>query len=103
MKSMHSIPLGVSGKAFNRRDDDWTQTILYERRVGKFTAGGCFVATAMQLFDYLLEFAVSAIERMPITDFPGKRIWAYNDILLIASLDVCRPGVLPDSLRIGRS
>lgn len=102
MKRMHGIPLGVSGKAFNRRDNDWIQTILYERRVGIFSAGGCFVA-AKQLFDYLLEFAVSAIERMLVADFPGERIWAYNDILLIASLDVCRPGAPPDSLRIGRT
>ena len=61
----------------------WEETIIYELHVGSFTAHGTFAAVQDKL-DYLAELGITAIELMPVADFPGKRNWGYDGTYLFA-------------------
>ncbi|ALC15344.1 maltooligosyl trehalose hydrolase [Desulfuromonas soudanensis] len=51
--------------------------LLYELHVGTFTMEGTFAAVIPRLDD-LLELGVTAIELMPVAQFPGERNWGYD-------------------------
>ena len=53
--------------------------ILYELHVGTFTAAGTFAAIIPHL-DALKRLGISAIELMPIAQFPGQRNWGYDGV-----------------------
>lgn len=55
----------------------WEETILYELHVGTFSPEGSYRGVIDRL-DYLVDLGVTAIELMPLADFPGKRDWGYN-------------------------
>lgn len=59
---------------------DWNEAIIYELHVGTFTPEGTFDG-ARQKLDYLKELGVTAIELMPVADYPGKRNWGYDGVL----------------------
>jgi maltooligosyltrehalose trehalohydrolase len=61
----------------------WEEVVLYELHVGSFTPEGTFRALKERL-DYFVELGVTAIELMPIADFPGARNWGYDGVLLYA-------------------
>jgi maltooligosyltrehalose trehalohydrolase len=61
----------------------WKDTVIYELHVGSFTADGTFTA-AIKRLDYLFELGVTAIEIMPVADFPGRWNWGYDGVLLFA-------------------
>ena len=61
----------------------WTDSVLYELHIGTFTEEGTFRAAISKL-DHLVRLGVTAIELMPIADFPGKRNWGYDGVLLYA-------------------
>ena len=61
----------------------WSDTILYELHIGAFTPEGTFTAAISKL-DHLVQLGVTAIEIMPVADFPGKRNWGYDGVLLYA-------------------
>ncbi len=61
----------------------WSEAIVYELHVGAFTQEGTFVAAVRKL-DHLVSLGVTAIEVMPVADFPGKRNWGYDGVLLYA-------------------
>ena len=65
------------------RGRPWTETVIYELHVGTFTPQGTLVA-AMAKLDYLADLGVTAIELMPLADFPGGRNWGYDGVLLFA-------------------
>src|SRR5690606_37424048 len=48
-----------------------------------FTEQGTFLA-AIERLDHLVELGVTAIELMPIGDFPGGRNWGYDGAYLYA-------------------
>jgi malto-oligosyltrehalose trehalohydrolase len=58
----------------------WDETVLYEIHVGTFTEEGTFAGVANKL-DYLKDLGVTAIELMPVADFPGKYGWGYDGVL----------------------
>ncbi len=58
----------------------WDEVVLYELHVGTFTPEGTFRAAAARL-DHLADLGVTAIEIMPIADFPGRRNWGYDGVL----------------------
>jgi len=58
----------------------WSKTVLYELHVGTFTPSGTFAGVAEKL-DYLKDLGVTAIELMPVADFPGKFGWGYDGVL----------------------
>lgn len=68
--------------AFNWSDHDWRglrhrELVIYELHVGAVTPEGTFDALIDRLPD-LVDLGVTAIELMPITQFPGSRNWGYD-------------------------
>ena len=55
----------------------WQETVLYEVHVG--TLGG-YAAVAQKL-PALAELGITAIELMPLGEFPGGRNWGYDGVL----------------------
>jgi malto-oligosyltrehalose trehalohydrolase len=62
------------------RGRPWEQTVLYELHPGLL---GGFSGVARKL-DQLADLGITAIELMPINDFPGKRNWGYDGVLPFA-------------------
>ncbi len=58
----------------------WEEAVVYELHIGAFTPEGTFRAAIGKL-DHLVELGVTAIEIMPIGDFPGRRNWGYDGVL----------------------
>jgi len=59
----------------------WAETVLYELHVGAY--GGDFDGVAQRL-GRLKDLGVTAVELMPVADFPGRRNWGYDGVLLYA-------------------
>jgi len=59
------------------RGRPWHETVLYETHVGLY---GGFAAMEAHLAR-LAELGVTAIELMPIAEFPGDRNWGYDGVL----------------------
>jgi maltooligosyltrehalose trehalohydrolase len=58
--------------------------ILYEIHTGTFTQEGTFEAM-IPLLDYLRnDLGVTAVELMPVAQFPGERNWGYDGTYLYA-------------------
>ncbi len=75
----------VSPCAFNWTDESWRgrpweEAVIYELHVGAFTPEGTFAGVEKKL-DYLKDTGITAIELMPLSDFPGKRSWGYDGVL----------------------
>ena len=58
----------------------WEEAVVYELHIGAFTPEGTFRAAIGKL-DHLVALGVTAIEIMPIGDFPGRRNWGYDGVL----------------------
>ena len=58
--------------------------MLYELHVGTFTAEGTFEA-AIPYLRGLRQLGVTAIELMPIGEFPGGRGWGYDGVYISAA------------------
>lgn len=86
-----SQPDGVHGPsqivdqaAFIWHDQDWQgipqrDYIMYELHVGTFTPAGTF-DSAISRLDYLCELGITAVELMPVAQFPGERNWGYDGV-----------------------
>ncbi|MDQ2654282.1 MAG: malto-oligosyltrehalose trehalohydrolase [Chloroflexota bacterium] len=53
--------------------------VIYELHVGSFTEEGTFAAIIPHL-PYLRDLGVTAIELMPVAQFPGTRNWGYDGV-----------------------
>lgn len=96
--SSHLQPHGVHGAsrvvdhtAFAWSDQGWRglpaeELIIYELHVGTFTHEGTFDAIIPRLAE-LKELGVTAIELMPVAQFPGKRNWGYDGTCPFAAQD----------------
>jgi maltooligosyltrehalose trehalohydrolase len=85
---VHGLSEVVDPRAYHWRDQDWRgrpweETVLYELHVGTFTAAGSFRAVIEKL-DHLAALGISAIELMPVADFPGRWNWGYDGVLPFA-------------------
>jgi maltooligosyltrehalose trehalohydrolase len=90
-----SQPYGVHGSsrvvdphAFHWSDAGWSigemaDQVIYELHVGTFTHLGTFDAVAERL-GALRYLGVTAIEIMPVAEFPGDRNWGYDGVALYA-------------------
>ena len=58
----------------------WEESVIYELHVGSFTPQGTFRA-AMDKLDHLARLGITAIQIMPISDFPGAYNWGYDGVL----------------------
>ena len=85
---VHGASQVIDPGAFEWHDGDWrgrrwSEAVLYELHVGAFTQGGTFADVASRL-DHLVDLGVTALELMPVADFPGRRNWGYDGALLFA-------------------
>ena len=76
-------PAAYDWKIANWRGRRWHEAIIYELHVGTFTTEGTLLG-AIERLDHLVELGVTAVELMPIADFPGTRNWGYDGVLLFA-------------------
>ena len=100
-------PEGVHGPSevidcfsFPWTDQNWQgvkhkDLILYELHVGTFSPEGTFAGVIRRL-PYLRELGITAVELMPVADFPGQRNWGYDGVDLFAPARVYGR---PDDLR----
>lgn len=85
---VHGLSEVVDPNAFAWRDARWAglalpDFVIYELHVGTFTPEGTFAAAAARLPE-LLALGVTAIELMPVAEFPGRRNWGYDGVHLYA-------------------
>jgi malto-oligosyltrehalose trehalohydrolase len=85
---IHAPSMVVDPCAFQWPDQDWRgrpweEAVIYELHVGTFTPEGTFSGVESRL-DYLADLGITAIELMPVSDFPGKRNWGYDGVLPFA-------------------
>jgi maltooligosyltrehalose trehalohydrolase len=60
------------------------QLLIYELHVGTFSDAGTFTG-AIEHLDALAQLGVTAIELMPVAEFPGARGWGYDGVYLSAA------------------
>ncbi|MEO3405135.1 malto-oligosyltrehalose trehalohydrolase [Mucilaginibacter sp. CAU 1740] len=90
-----SQPDGVHGSsmAIDTRDFEWTDNqwqnpplddyIIYELHTGTFSSDGTFEGITKKL-DHLKQLGITAIEIMPVAQFPGGRNWGYDGVFTYA-------------------
>src|SRR5690554_2563220 len=79
---VHSYSVLTDASAYAWRNVEWrgrpwTETVLYEVHCGLL---GGFRGVQERLADWC-ELGITAIELMPIADFPGPRNWGYDGVL----------------------
>ena len=57
--------------------------VIYELHVGTFTRAGTFDGVIERL-PAIRDLGVTAIEMMPVAEFPGGRNWGYDGVSLYA-------------------
>jgi malto-oligosyltrehalose trehalohydrolase len=73
-------PLGFKWQQGAWRGMGWEKAVIYELHVGTFTPEGSYAGVAKKL-NGLKKIGVTAIELMPLADFPGRRNWGYDGVL----------------------
>jgi maltooligosyltrehalose trehalohydrolase len=81
-------PSEVVDRSFPWTDDGWvnpplTEYVFYELHTGTFSAEGTLEAVVARL-GYLKDLGVTAIELMPVAQFPGNRNWGYDGVFPFA-------------------
>lgn len=84
-------PSQVLDQSFAWEDAAWSglplvQYIFYELHVGTFTREGTFDAVIPHL-PQLKELGITAVELMPVAQFPGNRNWGYDGVFPFAVQD----------------
>jgi maltooligosyltrehalose trehalohydrolase len=84
----HGSSCIVDPTEFRWTDADWPGLqlrgqIFYEMHIGTFTKEGTWRAAAQQLPE-LARIGITAIEMMPIAEFPGEFGWGYDGVDLFA-------------------
>ena len=82
---VHGSSVVIDPRAYDWQCPDWPgrpwhEAVIYELHVG--LCGG-FAGVAARL-EGLAELGITAIELMPIADFPGRRNWGYDGVLPFA-------------------
>ena len=83
-EDVHGPSAVVDPLAFDWQDGQWHgrpwhETVLYEVHVGSFSAQGTYAGVQARL-DELASLGITAIELMPLSDFPGARNWGYDGV-----------------------
>jgi maltooligosyltrehalose trehalohydrolase len=85
---VHALSEVVDPSQFAWEDGNWPgmslpDFVIYELHVGTFTPEGTFDAIIPRL-GQLAALGVTAIELMPVAEFPGARNWGYDGVHLYA-------------------
>ncbi len=105
---VHGPSQVVDPRDFDWRDDNWAgrpweEAVLYELHVGAFSHPGTFAGVKERLA-YLVRLGVTALELMPVDDFPGARNWGYDGVLPFAPDSTYgRPEQLKDLVQAAHS
>ncbi len=83
-EGVHGPSEVVDQASFCWTDQDWQgiprdALVLYELHVGTFTPRGTFGGIIERL-PYLAGLGITALELMPVADFPGQRNWGYDGV-----------------------
>jgi maltooligosyltrehalose trehalohydrolase len=84
-------PSQVMSPIFPWADQGWLglplrDYVLYELHVGAFSPEGTFEG-AVSYLDELKDLGVTAVELMPVAQFPGQRNWGYDGVYPFAVQD----------------
>jgi maltooligosyltrehalose trehalohydrolase len=87
-EGVHGPSVAIDPARFTWTDQDFpghapSELVFYEIHVGTFTPAGTFEALIPHLAR-LVDLGVTAIELMPIAEFPGSRNWGYDGAHLFA-------------------
>ncbi|MDG5815466.1 malto-oligosyltrehalose trehalohydrolase [Chitinispirillales bacterium ANBcel5] len=90
-RSVHGPSSVIDHSSFKWSDDNWKgitlqEMVIYELHIGTFTSEGTFDACIEKL-DYLKSMGITAIEVMPVAQFPGDRNWGYDGVYPFAVQD----------------
>lgn len=85
---VHGLSRVIDHASFLWSDQSWRappldEYVIYELHVGTFTVEGSFTAVIPRL-SALRELGITAIELMPVAQFPGERNWGYDGACLYA-------------------
>ncbi len=85
---VHGPSALVDPRAFRWSDAEWRgvpleDLLIYEAHVGTFSPEGTYKGLADRL-EHLSRLGVTALELMPVADFPGRRNWGYDGVDLFA-------------------
>ncbi len=85
---VHGASVVVDPRAYTWGDADWRgrpwhEAVIYELHVGTFTPEGSYAAAEARLRE-LSELGITAVELMPVAEFPGRRNWGYDGVLPFA-------------------
>jgi maltooligosyltrehalose trehalohydrolase len=85
---VHGASCVVDPDEFQWTDREWRgiplrDYVFYELHTGTFTPEGTFDAAIARLED-LRDLGVTAVEIMPVAEFPGPRNWGYDGVSLYA-------------------
>jgi maltooligosyltrehalose trehalohydrolase len=81
---VHGVSQVIDSRLFPWQDHGWNgiplkEYVIYELHVGTFTREGTFTAV-IPLLDYLKKLGITAVELMPVAQFPGDRNWGYDGV-----------------------
>lgn len=84
-EGVHGPSAVIDPHTFQWSDDRWSGTpierfIIYELHVGTFTREGTFQAVIPWLEYLQNDLGITAIELMPVAQFPGARNWGYDGV-----------------------
>lgn len=82
-------PSAIVGSEFEWTDETWhgiplSSYIIYELHIGTFSDEGTFDGAIPHL-DRLVDLGITAIELMPVAQFPGSRNWGYDGVYPFAA------------------
>lgn len=88
-EGVHGPSQVVDPSEFEWEDQDWKgipmeEMVIYEIHVGTFTTEGTFDRIISHLEYLKNDLGVTAIELMPVAQFPGERNWGYDGTYLYA-------------------
>ncbi|MDQ3346374.1 MAG: malto-oligosyltrehalose trehalohydrolase [Acidobacteriota bacterium] len=97
---VHGPSQVIDPAAFAWNDGRWggrgaRDLVIYELHVGTFSPEGTFAGATARL-EALRDLGITAVELMPLADFPGARNWGYDGVCLYAPSRAYGP---PDHLR----
>ncbi len=83
-EGVHKPSQVIEHKNFSWEDQGWrgldiAEYVIYELHIGTYTPEGTFTAIIPWL-DELKKLGITAIELMPVAQFPGDRNWGYDGV-----------------------
>jgi maltooligosyltrehalose trehalohydrolase len=83
-EGVHGPSQVVDADGFPWTDREWegmpiAEYLIYELHVGTFSGDATFEAI-IPMLDYLRELGITAVELMPVAQFPGDRNWGYDGV-----------------------